>query len=150
MRAAMRPGLASADSWRQVGPAGGEAVAVGRVDGAGGDEGRDLAQRVAGEGHGRLGQRRPEGLPGHERAEQHRQLAGPGGGQLVGVGVEQEAGQRPAEGRLGLGDHRPRRGDRSTAGRRLAWRRLDQGRSRRTARVVCLQRGESTGTSEGF
>jgi hypothetical protein len=102
----MRPGRGR--DLAQVGPAGGEPVAVALVDRTGGDEGRDLPQRVPGEGDRGLADRVADRLPRHERCEQHGELARAGGRELVGAGVEEEAGQRAAGGGFGFADDPPR------------------------------------------
>ena len=100
----MRPGPGIGRLLGQVGPAGGQAVAVGAVDGPGGEQGGDLAERVAGEGHRRLVERAsPQASQATSEPSSTASWLAPGGGQLVGVGVEQErASGRPVAG-LGLG-----------------------------------------------
>jgi hypothetical protein len=62
---------------------------------------------VPGEGHRPPWERVIHGVPGDERRQEHRYLAGPGRGELVGVGVEQQAGERATGGRLGLANDLP-------------------------------------------
>jgi hypothetical protein len=87
------------------GPAGGQADAVVEGQHAGGDEGGDLAQRVAGQGH-RLADGVAHRLPGHERGEEHGQLGALGAVERR-VGVEEQRGQRAVEHPLGPLDQRP-------------------------------------------
>jgi hypothetical protein len=92
---------------RGIGAGHGEPQSVVERHRAGGDEGGDLSERVAGHRRDRLIEQGLERSPGHERGEEDRQLAVSGVGQLLGIGVEQETGERTAGGALGIVDERP-------------------------------------------
>src|SRR2546421_152208 len=81
-----------------------DAVVEGK--GAGGDEGGDLAEGVAGEGDRRRDPR-PGRLPDDQRGQEDRQLGFPGTGEIVGRLGQEQGGQRLAEGRLGPFDDAP-------------------------------------------
>ncbi len=82
-----------------LGPPGGQADAVLEGEGAGGDEGGDLAQGVAGEPD-RCRNLAPHRLPGDQRRQQDGELGFPGAGEVVGRLGQQQVGQRLAQGRL--------------------------------------------------
>ncbi len=120
-RASMPPGLASAAALGGLGPGDGEADAVVEADGAGGDQGGDLAERVAGEGHRRAELRsRAASQATSDEAAAPTAATSRGAGQ-VGVGVERAAGRaaRP-RGLLGLLDRSPGRVVDARRGRRPA------------------------------
>jgi len=73
---------------------------------AGGDERRHLPQRMAGERQRGL-QVLLHGVPRHERRQQHGELRITRAGQLLGGSVEQQRGERLAEGGLGPVDDAP-------------------------------------------
>ena len=73
-----------------------------------GQEGRDLAQRMACHGDGQLVQDGSDRLPRHERREQHGELAGRSGPKFFGACVEQERTERAVEQCFGPSDQCPR------------------------------------------